>query len=1119
MMIAGDGKAAGHSDESAGSATNTTAEPAGREPAASPAVLRTILEATADGILVTGERGEIMGFNPQFLVMWKLSPETLEAGNHRRLMETCSGALKYPGAFLARIDAIGALAPAASDDLLEFADGRTIERVSKILHPDNRHAGRVWSFRDITERIRAKEELRHEREWVHVTLSSIGDGVITTDPEGRVTFLNPVATMMTGWRAPEAAARPLETIFNIVNETTREPAPNPVRQVLREGTSAGLAEPTVLIARHGAETTIEDSAAPIRDVAGEISGAVMVFYNVTERRRSEEAVRQTVQRLQLALAAGHLGDWSWTAGSDGVTLGPRAAEILGLAPDVPATAGSLEALAHPDDRARVRIAVEQALALRSDFRIDCRMRRPSGEFCWIAIRGRGNYADTGGVRELAGVIQDITERKQSDTDLLRSRTRLAMALEAGRMGDWEWLIASKRVSWSPTLEAIHGLPPGSFGGSFEDFQRDIHPLDRERVLAEIEETSLHGGDYQIEYRIVKPDGKVAWIEARGKLFRDSQGRAERMAGICMDVTARKEAEEALRTESAITEHLNEIAMALATELDLSRIAQIIINAGTRITRAQFGMFYHNAGGDDGNPTLRCAVSGGPRDGFGPFSHPPDQSILEAVFRDEGVIRLDDVRLDRRFDRGASQAALLPDRLPVTSCLTVPVFSRSDDVMGRLFFGHSEAGIFTARDEKIVLGIAAQASAAMNTARLYHAEQQARAAAEQANRAKDQFLATLSHELRTPLTPVLMILSNLADEGTLSGSLLKDIQIMRRNVELEARLIDDLLDLTRIVRGKLELHRERISVGVLIENAINTCIPEINARRLSLRRELDEPQPSIVADGARITQILWNLLKNAVKFTPEGGTITIRSRFEAAAAGGRAVIEIQDTGIGIEHSRIEPMFDAFEQGGRKITRQFGGLGLGLAIARSIAESHGGAITATSAGPDCGSTFTLTLPSDGVAEPDKTPAGSADEGAAAPASQPADAGGSERKRPRLLLVEDHADTATVLVRMLRRAGYETIHAATAKTALEIVAAEMPVGGIDLILSDLNLPDISGLDLMRELSENYGLRGIAISGYGMDSDRAQSAAAGFSRHLIKPVNIASVRQAIAEVLADRG
>jgi PAS domain S-box-containing protein len=273
-----------------------------KELAHSLAMMRATLEATTDGILVTNARGEITGYNRKFFEMWGLSQETMNAREHRELLQITAPRFKEPDKFRSRIEEIYASSPSESFDLLELSDGRTFERFSRIQVVEGRNVGRVWSFRDITERKRAEEDLRQQREWFQVTLSSIGDAVITTDTRGRITFLNPVAEAMTGWTTEQASGKPVEKVFDIINEDTRERARNPVQKVLAEGAVVGLANHTALIARDGTERSIEDSAAPIRDAAGNISGVVMVFHDVTERRRVERALLEADRKKDHFLA-------------------------------------------------------------------------------------------------------------------------------------------------------------------------------------------------------------------------------------------------------------------------------------------------------------------------------------------------------------------------------------------------------------------------------------------------------------------------------------------------------------------------------------------------------------------------------------------------------------------------------------------------------------------------------------------------------------------------------------------------------------------------------------------------------------------------------------------------
>lgn len=366
---------------------------------------------------------------------------------------------------------------------------------------------------------------------------------------------------------------------------------------------------------------------------------------------------------------------------------------------------------------------------------------------------------------------------------------------------------------------------------------------------------------------------------------------------------------------------------------------------------------------------------------------------------------------------------------------------------------------------------------------------ARAAAEAANQAKDNFLAALSHELRTPLTPVLMMVASMESDDKLSPERRAEVALLRRNIELEARLIDDLLDVTRIAQGKVELKPGIIEVHAVLGSALDICQADLQAKRQVLRTDLQASGTHIEGDAVRVQQILWNLLRNAVKFTPEGGQIIVRS----SNSGGRLHVTITDTGIGIESNAIDKIFTPFEQADRLITRQFGGLGLGLTISRRLAELHGGTIVAQSEGRGRGASFTLTLP---VVE--------APSAVTTPLLKPrAAAGGGGLK---ILLVEDHADTRKSMARLLGRT-HTVRDVGNIEGALKAAENE----AFDLVISDLGLPDGSGLDLMRQLRRQHGLQGICLSGFGMEEDLERSADAGFRHHLTKPVDLARLESVI--------
>ncbi|HEV2329032.1 MAG TPA: ATP-binding protein [Verrucomicrobiae bacterium] len=388
--------------------------------------------------------------------------------------------------------------------------------------------------------------------------------------------------------------------------------------------------------------------------------------------------------------------------------------------------------------------------------------------------------------------------------------------------------------------------------------------------------------------------------------------------------------------------------------------------------------------------------------------------------------------------------------------------------------------------------------------LKHAHDKAQAA----SRAKDDFLAALSHELRTPLNPVLLIASEAAEDYSLSEKVRLNFETIRNNIELEARLIDDLLDLTRVTHGKMTLQPVPAPIGRLIEDAIATCLDDIHNKDLSLVREIRHSQKTILVDGARITQILWNLLKNAIKFTPPRGTITIRTCTRQDGDTEHLSIEIQDTGTGIKPENLERIFNAFEQADHSITRQFGGLGLGLAISKAIAECHNGSLTAGSDGVGRGSTFTLTLPSKVSEGIEMSDAPLLDENKRSDHIAPI---AKSSRTLRILLVEDHPDTALSLGAILERRGHVVKIAEDVANGLKLAASQP----FDLLVSDLGLPDATGYDLMRQVRENYSMPGIALSGYGMGEDVRKCDEAGFSGHLVKPIEVSRLEEMIFRVV----
>lgn len=369
---------------------------------------------------------------------------------------------------------------------------------------------------------------------------------------------------------------------------------------------------------------------------------------------------------------------------------------------------------------------------------------------------------------------------------------------------------------------------------------------------------------------------------------------------------------------------------------------------------------------------------------------------------------------------------------------------------------------------------------------------AKIAAENANQAKDDFLASLSHELRTPLTPAMVAASYLAENESLPLEFREDVTAIWRNVQLEAQLIDDLLDVTRIERGKIEVHHEVVDVHRLLHSAAEIVGSDMSKKEIELVIDLGAANHHIWADPVRIQQVFWNLMNNAVKFTPQKGRISIRS----FNTGKQFVFEISDTGIGIEPERAARIFEPFHQGERSITRRFGGLGLGLTISKTLLDLHGGTISVESAGKDKGTTFRVSL--DLLHKPVTVATEKVSENVIAP------------KKLRLLLVDDHGDTRAVLSRLLTKSGHEVMTADSAHNALKILDG----GRFDALISDIGLPDCSGYELVREAKRRQPLKGIALSGLGMDEDILRSMEAGFDCHLTKPINFQELKSVLEKL-----
>ena len=482
------------------------------------------------------------------------------------------------------------------------------------------------------------------------------------------------------------------------------------------------------------------------------------------------------------------------------------------------------------------------------------------------------------------------------------------------------------------------------------FSELTHPDDR--AVTEAFVRQLLAGEipeYTLEKRYLCKGGGEIWSLTTVTLMRDAAGQPDRFIGVIEDITQRKNAETALHEERRILEILNETGKLLASQLDLQSLVQAVTDAATQLSGAQFGSFFYNVTDENGDAFLLYTLSGAPREAFANFGNPRATALFGPTFRGEPPIRLDDVLADPRYGTLTPHHGMPKGHLPVRSYLAVPVRGRNREVLGGLFFGHSEVGVFTADHERLAEGVATWAAVALENARLYKAVREA-------SQLKDEFLATLSHELRTPLNAILGYARMLRSGQIEVTKQDRAIEIIERNATSLAQIVEDVLDVSRITAGKVVLNLQPTDPAEIIRNSILSVAPAAEARGVQIDTFVHPDVGQILADADRLQQVLWNLLSNAVKFTGRGGRVHVQLQ----RSEGVVEIVVSDTGIGIPAEFLPFLFDRFRQADSKTTREQGGLGLGLAIARNFIEMHGGTISASSPGEGEGSTFRVILP---------------------------------------------------------------------------------------------------------------------------------------------------------------
>jgi PAS domain S-box-containing protein len=948
----------------------------------------------------------------------------------------------------------------------------------------------------------AQGELRQREAELSLITNAVPVLISFVDTEQRYRFNNRTYEEWFGHSAAQVYGK---TLWEVLGETAYQTIRPYVEQVLAGQQVSFESEVPY---QDGGTRYIQATYVPRFDSQGRVEGFVVLVKDISQeqaalrdRKQAEAALRQSEERLRIAQQAAKAGVWDWDITTNQVAWSEEYYQLYGLDPAI--TQASYEnwlASIVPQDRDRTDQAAREALEHKSNLNVEFRILHPTQGERWITAIGQTFYDANQQPTRMTGIALDITKRKRAEAALSQSEFRFQTLVK--NMPGMVYRYAPKaeggeRFTYvSSGSRDLFELEPETVLADANTFWALIHPDDLPSLQTSIATAVAHSADWQWEGRIITPSGRLKWIQGKARMELTEWDKV--WDGLIIDISDRKQAEAQIQQQTLRSQILAEVSQAFSEALldyqavldaITQRCADVLGDGCAIRLLSDDGQWLNPVAVYHRNPDARAFIE----ENLIKTTQKANEGLHAQVIQTNQPLMLPAVSMHELRSKVSSSVLPYLERFQVSSVLIAPLRARGR-VIGTIGMSRDQPGQpYSLEDQVFLLNLADRAALGIDNARLYQA-------AQQANRVKDEFLAVLSHELRSPLNPILGWAKLLQNRKLDEARTVAALATIERNAKLQAELIEDLLDVSRILQGKLSLNMAPVDLVCTIQAAMETVRLAAEAKSIHIRTELQGATGKILGDSARIQQVIWNLLSNAVKFTPAQGQVTVRLE----QIENQAQITVSDTGKGISPDFLPYVFDYFRQADSATTRKFGGLGLGLAIVRHLVELHGGTIQVESQGEGMGATFMVKLP-------------------LMPTQPEINQNRVEPARDlnltgvKILVVDDDADTRDYITFLLEQAGAKVMAVASANEAFTLLVQSKP----DLLLSDIGMPEMDGYMLLRQVRTLPPERGgnipaIALTAYAGEINQQKALAAGFQLHLSKPIEPTELVSAIANLIA---